>query len=414
MTALETDSSRIYKYDNIKAILIFLVVIGHMTTAYASDDRIVRWITLWIYTFHMPAFIFISGLMHKRYVADGQVAASIRQVKGETHLRTDKILGFILCAYVLKAFIFFTKVMVGLEPHWKWIDEPSIPWYLVVMAEYEILFYLMRKIDKKVKPWIVIAVCFAASAIVGYFPAADDTLCLARMINFQPIYAIGYYMDMRVALKWFSKKWTFRAGVAIMIASVLICKFGGWNLYRWRKWFTGRRSYDFLQDLFTNAIQDGWWIRILVWSVSLILTFAFISIVPNKNLGLLTEIGSRTLQVYFWHRPVCYLLQNPLQLLQKLVVLFGGTYDPSVAGEISGHAFGGGSIPMILSLLVYFSIGIGITLLFSSKIFENSTTAFMILGKKITEKFSPKKQKSQVRKKELKIGHKTYKSFSKY
>ena len=42
------EKKRIYKYDNVKALLIFLVVIGHMTTDYVSDSHMVRWITLWI------------------------------------------------------------------------------------------------------------------------------------------------------------------------------------------------------------------------------------------------------------------------------------------------------------------------------------------------------------------------------
>ncbi len=59
---------RIYQFDNAKAILIFLVVIGHMTSDYVSDSYMVRSVTLWIYLFHMPAFIFLSGLVHKRYI----------------------------------------------------------------------------------------------------------------------------------------------------------------------------------------------------------------------------------------------------------------------------------------------------------------------------------------------------------
>ena len=75
------DRKRIYKYDNVKALLIFLVVIGHMTTDYVSDSHMVRWITLWIYTFHMPAFIFISGLVHKHYITEEKASLGI---KGET------------------------------------------------------------------------------------------------------------------------------------------------------------------------------------------------------------------------------------------------------------------------------------------------------------------------------------------
>ena len=36
---------------------------------------------------------------------------------------------------------------MGQHPLWHWIAEPGIPWYLFVMAEYELLFYVMRYID---------------------------------------------------------------------------------------------------------------------------------------------------------------------------------------------------------------------------------------------------------------------------
>ena len=72
--------NRIYRYDNVKALLIFLVVLGHMTTDYVSDSHLVRWTTLWIYTFHMPAFIFLSGLVHKHYITP-DVVEIFRQYK---------------------------------------------------------------------------------------------------------------------------------------------------------------------------------------------------------------------------------------------------------------------------------------------------------------------------------------------
>ncbi len=155
---------RIYRYDNVKALLIFLVVLGHMTTDYVSDSHLVRWTTLWIYTFHMPAFIFLSGLGHKHYITEERASQG---VKGETHMRWDKVIGFFLCGYGLKVFLQFTRTLMGQHPLWHWIEEPGIPWYLFVMAEYEILFYLMRRIDGKVKPWMMITGAFALSAVIG-------------------------------------------------------------------------------------------------------------------------------------------------------------------------------------------------------------------------------------------------------
>ena len=48
---------RNYRMDNIRCILIFLVVFGHMLTWIPEADTPYRI----IYLFHMPAFLFLTG-----------------------------------------------------------------------------------------------------------------------------------------------------------------------------------------------------------------------------------------------------------------------------------------------------------------------------------------------------------------
>lgn len=60
------DMARNYKYDNLKALLIFLVVFGHVLESVPGEYR--RIIYLTIYTFHMPMFIYISGYFSKTTV----------------------------------------------------------------------------------------------------------------------------------------------------------------------------------------------------------------------------------------------------------------------------------------------------------------------------------------------------------
>ena len=392
---------RIYRYDNVKALLIFLVVLGHMTTDYVSDAHLVRWTTLWIYSFHMPAFIFISGLVHKHYITEERAASG---VKGETRMRWDKVLGYFLCGYGLKVFLQFTRTLMGQHPLWHWIQEPGIPWYLFVMAEYEMLFYLMGRIDGKVKPWRMITGAFVLSAAVGYFPAIDDTFCLSRMINFLPIYMTGYYLDMKKFNSFIGgngyadpaaadaadagpkTKRLKIAGWCVIIATLLICRFGPWGMYSLRKWFTGRRSYEFLSDFFGSAaISYGWLIRPAVWAVALAITFCIIAVIPDKDLGYITKIGSRTLNVYFWHRPVCYLFRNWM-VLPRLFVLFGGTYDASVAGQIKGLAFIGSRYSMLAAYAVYIVIAAAMTVFFSLRIFEHPCSDLMKLAARVTRR----------------------------
>ena len=374
---------RIYRYDNIKAFLIFLVVLGHMTTDYVSDSHLVRWTTLWIYSFHMPAFIFLSGLVHKHYITEEMASLGI---KGETRMRWDKFLGFFLCGYGLKIFLQFTRTLMGQHPLWHWIEEPGIPWYLFVMAEYELLFYLMRRIDEKVKPLFMIGGAFALSAAVGYFPVIGDAFCLSRMINFLPIYMIGYYLDMREFDSFIEQKKFKLTGAIVILTSLIICRMLPWGGYSLRKWFTGRRSYEFLSDFFGSAaVSYGWLIRLSIWAVAILITLAVIAVIPDRDLGHVTVLGSRTLNVYFWHRPLCYLFRN-WAVLPKLFVLFGGTYKASAAGTAKGLAFAGHDSAMLAAYAVYIVIAAAMTALFSLKLFEHPCSDLMKLAAKLVKK----------------------------
>lgn len=374
---------RIYKYDNVKALLIFLVVLGHMTTDYVSDSMLVRWTTLWIYSFHMPAFIFISGLVHKQYIDEGRAALGIR---GETRVRWDKILGFFLCGYGLKVFLQFTRTLMGQNPLWHWIEEPGIPWYLFVMAEYELLFYLMRRIDGKVKPWKLIAGAFVLSAVIGYVPAIGDAFCLSRMINFLPIYMLGYYLDMKTFPGFIEQKKYKIAGAAVILISLIVCRLLPFGAYSLRKWFTGRRSYVFLSDFFGGAaVTWGWAIRLGIWAFAILVTLAIIAVIPDRDLGFITVTGSRTLNVYFWHRPVCYLFRN-WAVLPNLFMLFGGRYYPSMAGMAHGLAFHAGAGAMMAAYAVYILIALLMTAFFSLRIFGHPCNDLMRFAAYVTRK----------------------------
>lgn len=61
-------NTRIYKWDNIKFILILLVVLGHFVDVYTSESDNMKALFFTIYIFHMPLFIFISGLFSKKFI----------------------------------------------------------------------------------------------------------------------------------------------------------------------------------------------------------------------------------------------------------------------------------------------------------------------------------------------------------
>ena len=54
-----------YFIDNIKVVLIFLVVFGHLIERYIDTSNTLMGIYMFIYIFHMPLFVYISGYLSK-------------------------------------------------------------------------------------------------------------------------------------------------------------------------------------------------------------------------------------------------------------------------------------------------------------------------------------------------------------
>ena len=62
---MSINKDRDYFFDNARAVLIFLVVLGHMIQPYTSESNYMLALYLVIYSFHMPTFLFISGYFAK-------------------------------------------------------------------------------------------------------------------------------------------------------------------------------------------------------------------------------------------------------------------------------------------------------------------------------------------------------------
>lgn len=84
-------AKRIEKWDILKFFLIFTVVLGHIADFYTDKSEAMQYLYLFIYIFHMPLFIFVSGLFSKRTVNERRI---------------DKIAGYMIV-------YFFTKLVLA-------------------------------------------------------------------------------------------------------------------------------------------------------------------------------------------------------------------------------------------------------------------------------------------------------------
>ncbi len=279
---------RIYLFDNLKAVLILLVVLGHFAELFSGESHSMQALFIFIYTFHMPLFIFISGLLHREYQPGDP-------------LQRGRFVSFLLIALCLKLLLAAVRLVLTGSGAFHLLSEDGIPWYLLALAAYELIIYLIRGY----KPSIILPIAILLSCFVGYDSSIGDYLTLSRIVVYLPFFLMGYYMKPERILA-FSKHIAVKIAAAVVLfAYILFCWLQTDWIYRYRRLFTGRNSFASAAEKLPNAgIQD----RVLVILLALLIGFAVICVVPNIRIKGLTRIGSCTLQIYFWHRVILYIL----------------------------------------------------------------------------------------------------------
>lgn len=295
-------SSRIHLYDNAKAILILMVVVGHFFEPYVTQFRLATVLFTFIYTFHMPAFLFISGLLKTEY-------------DSEAHFNRTKFLQLIIAGYSLKIFLSLSEYILKGTAKFRLLTEDGIPWYLFVLAGYELLVYILRGLDKRV----VFITAVLISAFVGYDNSVGDWLCLSRFTVYLPFYLAGYYLSPEKVLACTRKIYVRTASFFILAAYGILCIIKTDRLYAYRRLFTGKNPFSKLNGLIEDCGFDD---RIFVMLLAALLTFSLIAVLPDRKLPLITLTGTKTLQIYFWHRIFLLFIDNA-DIYGKLTGMLG-------------------------------------------------------------------------------------------
>ena len=279
-TKISSIKKRICLWDNIKFLLIVLVVVGHFADQLVNNSNAFKSLYVFIYAFHMPLFIFISGLFFKP-----------KDI-------TSKCLMYISIGFALKITNFLVKYFLGLNPSFSILSDGGIPWFMFAIAIFTLLAYILRKHNKTyILFFSILLACFA-----GYDKEIGDFLYLSRVIIFFPFYWLGTMIEQNRILEVKEKynKLLFVFGIIILILWAYLCLVHLDLIYNLRHLFTGR-------NYFSNVVyQYGPFARLLCYFISTILSIAIIGIVPNKNMKNVTNCGKKTIQVFFWHYPIIY------------------------------------------------------------------------------------------------------------
>ncbi len=295
-------SQRVEKWDILKFFLMLFVVLGHIADFYTAENENMRSIYLFIYSFHMPLFIFLSGLFAKSTI---------------DNKRYSKMFGFLLI-YVFSKILFSLYGVIGTGVFSiNLIEAAGLPWYVLAMFAFMLITVAVRNI----KPSYVITMSLILAIIAGYDTGIRDVFAASRIIVFFPFFYLGYLVNPEDLQKITDKKWVKLLSVVIILISVALVFGFSEKAYILRPIFTGRNPYTLLNE-YKNF---GALFRLFCYCVSAILSFAFIAITPNKTpFGILAKFGSRTLAVYVLHYLVIYILYNQFDIKTLFESLFQG------------------------------------------------------------------------------------------
>lgn len=287
MEGAVTIKERVQKWDLLKLVLIFSVVLGHLIEFYVNESYPMRALWCWIYSFHMPLFIFVTGLFSKKNINEK---------------RYDKIISYIFIYIVAKVLLMFTRLADGGKFSFSLFTEKGLPWYVLAVFAFCLITIALKRFPKS----YVFAFAVLLACMVGYDNSIGDFLALSRIIVYYPFFFAGYCLNPDKLLQFLSK--TYRKVIAaiyfIVYTGTFLLKID--DFYVLRPLFSGRNPFSKLGELanYGCVLRLGYYVLVFLFCASVI------ALIPNKlgKKGYLASLGSRTLQVYILHFCVIYLL----------------------------------------------------------------------------------------------------------
>ncbi len=281
----ESEKPRIFKFDNVKLLLMTLIVVGSFAEEFTERSDMFRSWFIFVYSFQAPLYLFLSGLFQKQYQ------------KGQRP-SLHRVTGYLILGYVLKITIFLMRRWNGENVGLDMFGGATLEWYLFVIVMYIVTMYLLKGVNK----WIVLGGSLILSVAAGFLPLGDE-FYLMRYFVFLPFYAAGYYLTPAKVRRFSHRTNVKLAGLAFMLVYFILCFRMRDSIYPLRMLFTGRNPYAIV------PIEGcTFYHRLLCIGISAILIVSVIACVPNRKMPVLTHMGRNTLGAFVWHYPLVLLL----------------------------------------------------------------------------------------------------------
>lgn len=260
------------RYCNLKLLLLFLVIYGHLIEPEISRSQPLMSQYRWIYLFHMPMFAFLSGL----FLRDREDCAN--QIKKQ------------LPVYALlqaAAVLFGNGAVVPLTPWW-------YLWYLLSCCTWTGAGWLWLRFGKGKGRMPVLVGSVLLGCAAGFVPMVGRGLSLSRTLVFFPYFWAG--LICRPDYPW-ERLRPVGLGAPGIVAAVML------------SW--GREiPVDFLYQAEPyGSVENGFALRLVCYLLGSLLCLFLLSCIPNIRVPF-TKAGADTMPAYLIHGPVVLCLRD--------------------------------------------------------------------------------------------------------
>lgn len=267
--------------DNVKFVLIALVVMGHSLVPTLKADSASA-VYLFTYIFHMPAFVLISGYLGRNF--------------WNSNAKINKLVDTLLIPYVVVE-IGYALLRFGLGQKWTLtiIDPAWLNWYLVALVLWRISTPIWTRMRQPLLVAVVIYMAAGFSEISGDFS-------IDRFFGLLPFYVLGLLLKPE-HFDLLKPTWVKITSAVVLVGAAGVAIVIAPHVPRDPIFF----RYSF------KAMDMSWWmgfgVRAAVLVAALVMTAAVLALVPRRETWF-SDLGTRTLYAYLLHGVVVVIAKD--------------------------------------------------------------------------------------------------------
>ncbi|GGO05027.1 hypothetical protein GCM10011574_16280 [Microbispora bryophytorum] len=260
--------------DNVKFVGIALVPIGHSLVPTVAVDSS-RAAYLFIYVFHMPLFVIVSGYLSRNF--------------WNSNAKTNKLVDTFLVPYVIVELGYAVlRTAFGHKFSITITDPAWLNWYLLAL----LFWRLSTPVWKRMKYPFLISI--AVYLFAGFSQLSGD-FSMDRFFGLMPFFVLGLVLKPEV-FDFLKQRWVRVLSVLVLLGAAGVAIF-----------LVKNYSIKLGPIYYKNSYKDlhlVWWkgmmLRTGLLVAALAMSAAVMSLVPRRQTWF-TDLGTRTLYCYLLH-----------------------------------------------------------------------------------------------------------------